>query len=198
MPDLSAKQVFRKMFSDHRRIVDYPPHQPFLTTENKVGSPTAPLRKLGGQLILLLASLVVFGAAADVATVQDKCNGFCGYVVGAGMLSALVLLCTLVFGALRDMKDKGEPDTDRDSFSTRRELQWMVFLFVWWVPLVTVNSMVQMPTTRTGVFAGFVALLSSLYVCFMGYIVVMESETKKLPFRYDDTQEDGLTLVQGI
>lgn len=48
-------------------------------------------------LFVWISSIVVFGGAADVASVSSHCNGYCGFSIACGVLSFLIVSTLLIF-----------------------------------------------------------------------------------------------------
>ncbi|GJQ11544.1 hypothetical protein GpartN1_g4693.t1 [Galdieria partita] len=48
-------------------------------------------------LFVWISSIVVFGGAADVASVTGHCNGYCGFSIACGVLSFLINSTILIF-----------------------------------------------------------------------------------------------------
>lgn len=48
-------------------------------------------------LFVWISSIVVFGGAADVASVAGHCNGYCGFSIACGVLSFLITSTVLIF-----------------------------------------------------------------------------------------------------
>eukprot|EP00871_Galdieria_phlegrea_P000014 jgi/Galph1/1012/GphlegSOOS_G5780.1 len=107
--------------------------------------------------LVWLSSIVVFGSAADVANINDHCNGYCGFSIACGVLSFLVVTTMIVLN-LFELQS-----------ILKFEFIPALFLLLLWAAGAGVISSVRGESVNTPVSVGFawVSLIGVMALCFI-------------------------------
>jgi len=128
-------------------------------------------QKLATQLVVWVASIVVWGSTLDVMFFLERrtgvlrCNGYCVCNFIFGGLSFLFLSMVLFFNYQCETKRMS-----RDGwFSELNELYMMYALTAWWIPGVALSSNTENFITAVGETFAYFAMFGSVACCFTAY-----------------------------
>lgn len=152
----------------------------FLSGPPRSGELSPFAQKIATQAFVWLASIIVFGATADVARVSGRCNSLCSYGVATGVVS---FIFTSMIMVAHYMCWAGTMDRN-GWFTSAAERRFMIALVMWWGPgvgglsaVLRNNSGASFHTNGVAIFFGWLAFFGSIYGAYKCYHVQQEEES---------------------
>lgn len=154
---------------------------PFLSPPPRSGQLSPHAQKIAAEVVIWLASVVVFGSTANFATVTERCRPLCRFAIVTGVFS-----CFLTTAILGGHCLTWSSRVSKNSWmSSSAELSYMIALVVWWTVGVSTlsayggNGDIKFPVPHTSHLAiafGWLAFFSSIFGAYKAYHAQKEEQ----------------------
>lgn len=162
----------------------------FLSSAPRSGELSPYAQKIAAEAFVWLCSLVVLGATANFAAIEDKCTPLCRFGIATGVVSALICTALLLKHALTWFNR-----ITKASLNAKTEKDIMIFITLWWTigiaclsaytPAAANSRIPVLHTSSVGIVFGWLAFFGSVYGSFKSWHAVKEEQ--KL-FQYDQVR----------